>query len=103
MARSLIGKDIGTILGKIDTAPYSGAVGRLYFAGLALELLALSLASFLKSDGGTTASVLNAPLAPIDRRRMESAAGILRERFREPPCLEEMALEIGVSGRQTQT
>jgi AraC-like DNA-binding protein len=80
-------------LKQILHCPYIGTISRMYLESKVWELMALQLAQITEDSNQQR----ECPLKPNDRDCLYLAQEILRDRLDNPPCLKELAQEIGLN------
>lgn len=82
-----------TTIQQIWQHPYSGAIANIYLEGKTLELLAMQLDRLTESNCQATRSQLK----PKTIDRIYQAKDILATRLEDPPSIQELTQQIGIS------
>jgi len=83
------------LLQRIMECPYTGTIRKLYYEGLALELISTQLHECsMESKPGKTSSF---QIAPSDIERIKMARDILVSDLENPPTLLQLAQNVGVN------
>ncbi len=82
------------LIHKALDCPYRGAPRRLFLEGLGLEIAGIVISALATSGAGGDGK---SPMHARDRKRMADALELLRHTAANPPSMEALALELGVS------
>lgn len=80
-------------LQQILNCPYQGAIARMYLESKVWELMALQLAQITEDSD----RVRKYSIKPGDRDRIYQARKILGDRLNNPPCLKDLAKQVGLN------
>ncbi|MEN9568631.1 MAG: hypothetical protein RLZZ69_3827 [Cyanobacteriota bacterium] len=83
-------------LQQIFNCPYQGAIARMYLESKVWELMALQLAQ-ITEDRAKQSQYLLKHLKKEDRDRLYLAQDILGDRLNNPPCLKDLAKQVGLN------
>ncbi|MGF1588548.1 MAG: helix-turn-helix transcriptional regulator [Pleurocapsa sp.] len=80
-------------LQQIFNCPYQGAIARMYLESKVWELMALQLAQITEDQARQSKHFLKCE----DRDRLYLAQDILGDRLNNPPCLKDLAKQVGLN------
>ena len=82
-----------TVIKQMWDHPYQGAIARMYLEGKVLELLALQLSQLLEAE---RVQPIARKLHSRDVDRLYQAQTILQQNYLCPPCVTELAQQVGL-------
>jgi AraC family transcriptional regulator, transcriptional activator of the genes for pyochelin and ferripyochelin receptors len=86
------------LLTQILECPHTGGVRKLFIEGRVMDLLAIQLQDYIRSE--TSICPRMQPLSPEDVERIRNASKILVRDLENPPSLHELANHIGINEKK---